>query len=690
MPPEAGHNSPHPVAEAAERAILAGRKAEVRQSLETALESEPDHPDLLAAQGLLLAYKGQESRAMDLLERCIAVERGVRLAQLLGRHFSARVALAQKLSAEDEVANEALAKIEKQLPLGFEGHGIRLSACLIVKNESRHLARCLKSLTEVVDEIVVIDTGSMDDTVAIAEAYGAVTGSIEWTQDFSAARNHSLEMATGDWVLWIDADEVLAAGSAEAIHCALVRPQFGGFAIEIVNYTEDGTNDAQYVHRPIRLFQRHDSIRFTGRIHEQISPAIEALGLPWAHLDGAQILHEGYRPSEMAAKGKLDRTVEMVAREVQDDPNNAFQWFNLANAHTAAGDFANAAIAAAQCVGLIAEQDQVGALAYQLWSNALLKTDRANEALQVCDEADRRGFGGLLNEFERANACLALGKVEEGIVAANRSLAFDWPQSMTGDIGIAQYKRYITRGQLLAVKGDFSEAVSMFDRALRANPQYGPAMYSRAATHEQMGEFEKALEGFLAGQENASVGSMCLKGAGRVCIRLGLPKRASELFQEAWRRSPEDHDAWVGWVQAAEAYGDVQVIVEAYASFAESHQPTADMLVNWGRALDAMGECDRALACYTEAILRDATNANAFFNCGDLFYKLERFDEAAEVYQSGLKLDPQNPSGWFVLGNALARLGIADGARVSYQQALILKPDYQEAKHNLNLIRSAA
>src|ERR1043165_7712525 len=83
----------------------------------------------------------------------------------------------------------------------------KLSLALIVKNEARCLARCLESVRGILDEIVVVDTGSTDDTASIAKRYGAKISNFAWKDDFSIARNFALEQATGDWILVLDADE---------------------------------------------------------------------------------------------------------------------------------------------------------------------------------------------------------------------------------------------------------------------------------------------------------------------------------------------------------------------------------------------------------------------------------------------------------------------------------------------------
>ena len=676
----------HPAAEQIEQLIHCGKAVEAQTLLQQAQAQDPLHTDLRAAEGLLHAYLGQEDKAIELLESAGHGPRARKLAKLLSEHLLCRQQMAAKTGRRDGVAHLKLAKIRLCADRPLENVGITVSACLIVKNEAKNLPRCLNSIKGFVDEIVIVDTGSTDDSIEIAEGYGAKIGHFAWNDDFSAARNHALSLATGNWALWIDADEELTPDSIQALRRAVVRPHFGGYAIEIVNFTDDRSDAAQYIHKPIRLFRLAPGVRFSGKIHEQVSPSLSEKNLPWAYLDGARILHYGYRPTEMVERGKVQRTVTLLEKELAEDPENAFQWFNLANAHTAANDFAQVERASAECVKFLSPGDPIGPLAYQLWSNSLLKLNKPGEAARVCDLADKKGFGGILNEFERANALLALGLVEEGLEAANRCLALEWPKDMTGDLGIAEFKRYIVRGQLLALKGDFSEAIAMFERALRVNPQYGPALYSLAATLEKAGRLEEALDGFLAGKEDPSLGALCLRGAARVATALRLSKRSADLYREAWHRDVRDQDTWVGWIQAADACRDLPMIVEAYEAYSAHFKPTADIFVNWGRALDEMGEYERARACFSRALEQEPLNPNVRFNFGDLLYKLEEFGEAAELYQAGLQQDPMNASGWFVLGNSLARLGVIEGARMSYQQALRIRPDYAEAIHNLETI----
>jgi len=98
-----------------------------------------------------------------------------------------------------------------------------LSLCMIVKNEELHLARCLKSVRGLADEMILVDTGSTDRTVEVARSYGARVFHFTWQDDFSLARNHSLEAASGEWILVLDADESIAARDHGRIRDSLRR-----------------------------------------------------------------------------------------------------------------------------------------------------------------------------------------------------------------------------------------------------------------------------------------------------------------------------------------------------------------------------------------------------------------------------------------------------------------------------------
>ena len=183
-----------------------------------------------------------------------------------------------------------------------------LSLSMIVRDEEARLGECLRSVQGFADELVVVDTGSTDATVAIAEAAGARVEQIPWPGDFAPARNQALEFLNGDWVLVLDADEQLRPEAIPALKALMAQPDV--LVINLLRY-EVGAAMAPYS-SVSRLFRRHPSIRWSRPYHSMIDDSVRTLldaEPQWRIADCSEpaILHDGYRPELLAGSDKADR-----------------------------------------------------------------------------------------------------------------------------------------------------------------------------------------------------------------------------------------------------------------------------------------------------------------------------------------------------------------------------------------------
>jgi tetratricopeptide (TPR) repeat protein len=648
--------------------------------LQSALKLAPNDPDAHALLGLVYCYTGREDKAITCLGQAECAQDYGLLSQILADYIYCRCQLARtrKYSVDWALG------IGDSLGEPSLNTGISISACLIVRDEERNLHRCLRSLVGHVDEIIVVDTGSTDATVSIAESYGAKTKRVRWEDDFSAARNVSLEMATGHWILWIDADEEITPESWPSIDEGIIRPHFGGYYFTVINHIGDGASGEQFVHSPVRLFRKVPGVRFSGRIHEQVMPSIAAAGLSFAHMSDARIIHYGYQTKQMAIKNKLERTVRMLEREVRDYPEDAFNWFNLANAYAVGERHSDVIRSGKICLRLLEPNDAYGSLTYHLIMASLIATKRSEDALALAVNARSKGFGDILVEFEYATALYVLGKFDEALKSIDCCMHMPWPPGTSGDYGIVTYKSHALKGKILLAMGQIEEAYELFDFALSVDPKFVPAILGKGAALERLGHAEDALLLYCQSSHPAVI-----KAKGHLLTQCGETTKAAEAFESIWRQNPNDHEAWIHWTKASEELGDVQSVVNAYNAYAETKEFDADMLVGWGRALEAAGQYERAMHCYSEAIKRDPNLGNAYFNGGDLLYRLGQYADAAHIYEKGLRTEPAYAQGWFALGNALAQLGLLEGAASSYRQALIINPDHEDATHNLEVVTEA-
>lgn len=225
----------------------------------------------------------------------------------------------------------------------------RLSLCMIVKNEEETLERCLKEARPHVDEIVVVDTGSTDHTVAIAGEYADVLDEIEWPNSFSAARNHSLDLASGDFILILDGDEYLEGEEAwERLRAALADPKIACLQLPVLNVMPEGelVSADRLWHE--RVFLNHPNLRYSGSVHNQIQEAIVAFAERTRRIVSrveAEIVHVGYALARETMKEKYRPRLTLLEQEVadaRDDRYRAYYMYQLGVVHFVLQDFRKA------------------------------------------------------------------------------------------------------------------------------------------------------------------------------------------------------------------------------------------------------------------------------------------------------------------------------------------------------------
>ncbi|MEW6448004.1 MAG: glycosyltransferase [Bacillota bacterium] len=198
-----------------------------------------------------------------------------------------------------------------------------VSLCLIVKNEERCVTACIDSVRHLVQEIIVVDTGSTDMTVELVRQKGAKVFTFPWCDDFAAARNYSLDRATGDWILVLDADEILEPVAPEKFAGLLAVPGVEGYFVTICSYLGSGREAAR--DHVVRLFKNKPEYRFVGAIHEQVAGTIKTHngggGLAFSDL---VIHHFGYLDREIQDKNKRRRNLSVLKKALAENPADPF------------------------------------------------------------------------------------------------------------------------------------------------------------------------------------------------------------------------------------------------------------------------------------------------------------------------------------------------------------------------------
>jgi len=189
----------------------------------------------------------------------------------------------------------------------------RISLCMIVRDEERYLGQCLDSVLGVVDEIVVVDTGSQDRTVGIAESHDATVVHFAWTDHFAEARNQAIAAATGDYMLVLDADERLDPSSAYRIREAVNGGEFDVVYLQFENVDEAGTARRRWT--APRLYRMTPELRYIGRVHEQVGQGLSQVRTCTIE---SRVRHYGYQQSVFVEREKTRRNTELLERALED------------------------------------------------------------------------------------------------------------------------------------------------------------------------------------------------------------------------------------------------------------------------------------------------------------------------------------------------------------------------------------
>ena len=600
----------------AARAFDAKDFAKAKASLLSALELEPANGRLFAQLGAVLLELGEWDRALLAGKRTVELMPyeadaynllGVTLFNLHWYQLaeqSFRRALEydpdHKGAAGNLVAAIREGKFEQKEPPA-EFHSIKallavkpptIALCMIVKNEEPFLDECLTSVEGAVDEICIVDTGSTDRTLEIARKHGAKIGFFEWTGDFATARNKSIEMATADWILILDADEHITEESKKELRRISREKHHIGHALLIENLLGNEAGDGSQMAMIFRFFQNRPDMRYVGLIHEQIATAADKTGLSYG-VSSVRIIHKGYLNQYLEERDKHQRNLKILIEQEKDEPNNPYCHFNLGQTYK------------------LLHQNEEGERHY---ARSLELLEQNNTEFNVPYYGSLYfSYTELLRDMERFDEALAMA--EEGIAKfpASADLQF-------------------TRGNILLQMGRYQDALKAFEGCRKYAGQV-----------------------FAGGTDPGTSTYKATNAIGVCYSKLGKNALAKQYFKRALREWPKPNSEIhtnLGIIAASEQ--DWTAALKSLTTALEIDSGNFSAWLNLGSVCYWQGNYPEAISAWRRALLLKPQSPDINFLMGDVWLKLRQLDAAIQAFDAELEISPDQGSA--VLGLGIAHL----------------------------------
>ena len=419
-----------------------------------------------------------------------------------------------------------------------------LSLCLIAKNEELMLPACLESIQNVVDEIIVVDTGSTDNTKKIAEQYGATVLDFEWIDDFAAARNFALEASHGRWILLLDADERLSEGGGAAIRKAIEQNRIdcGLLPLHSADSVNANPKDVLRGDRRLgeptllpRLFRRSPDLRWEGLIHEAPSKWLARPGLRATTLE-APIIHLGDVPSIRTSLNKLDRNLDLLIKRREKQPADvstrvyiAEELYRKNKVHEARS-----------------ELDRVWPMLCTHWKNL-------QSSSPTLDEVHLRTFS------EKAASLRMLLQVQTG----------DYLDALQTALTCCNWK--VDNPTLTYLEGVCNEQLALFKMEQRKQHlENARQAYIACLERKDQLRAVPAMEGMTSWRATLRLGT--------VLLQQGHPSMALRQFERTLQLKPKHLDALLGLIESMVDMGESRKALEYLSPLLHDHNPDANLL----------------------------------------------------------------------------------------------------------------
>ncbi len=491
-------------------------------------------------------------------------------------------------------------------------NGNRLSLCMIVKNEELNLDSCLKSVRTLVDEIIIVDTGSTDRTIEIARSYGAKIHIFLWNNDFSSARNEALKYATGEWILILDADEVLDVCDHNRIRQLIAEKGVDAYILEPRSYQkqctwgnwislETMTELARGCHgytpsQVVRLFRNNEQIRFKGRVHELVDIDLQTQNKVIVNTN-IPIHHYGKIVDQDYLKQKHELYLRIGYEKLKDRPLDDNALCELGLQH--------------------------------------LELGQVKEAEEVLRQACEIAPNNIKASFNFAVTLYRLNRVQEAGEIYERVIKKD-PTHVGAYNNLSQI--------LERQSGSFDRRKRLFVTAIHHNPQHHILRYNYGLILEKENLTDEAEEQYMV--------------ALNIDPDFALAGNKLDILRS----------------QGQEPVENMVKSLDVLVGSLEKDPDNSELHCECGKTLEKLGQIDLAIERFKDALALSPGHTDTLFQLASMAWNQGLINECVSLYEELLTIMPTHSQAHFNLCSALMEQGEIDKALCSVENALSIMP----------------
>jgi len=638
-----------------------GRMEEAISSLEKAVENNPRFGKGFETLGIAWRRAGENARAADSLRRALELNPGL---------------------------SEAKRLLESMSPASGSKK-VKLSVCIIARDEEESLPECIESLQGLADEVVVVDTGSIDGTVDRAEALGARVFHFDWCDDFSAARNESIRRARGDYILWLDADDRLHPDDLHKL--ALLKDNLPSdkktaYLFLLHNKMNDLDGDMCY---QLRLFPNLPGAAFQGRIHEQVVYSLEKLGAS-LHQADIRIVHTGYEDKAMM-EAKIRRNIEILLQEEERNPGDFIGNFHLASSYFCLEEWERAIDYMKKAV--YGDNDHRRSPFWHMTARVQLGWMYKNAGMNR--EASKTLEEALAMDSTHPVARLLMGEIDYSdgryedaleILSSVDDEDFQ-PTVFAASIDKMRHHLHLLRAKCSEELGNYPEAATEYEAALALNSESAAAMKGLGSVHLKQGKYgeaEEVLRSFEGSDDPEALANL-----GVIDFRRGDALSAERKYRKALELNPDLVEARVNLGHLLLEQDRFKEARYQFEEVAERNDSWVDVHLGLSRALAAEGdvegcvyECDRAMDLLEfprDQVLNSVADLSGLYLAmSEELKEKNRYKEALLALETASILNPRCAETQKRLASLYEQRGMHEKALDCYEKALLASPSRGE------------